>query len=326
MDILSNENSSFYLINPNWINKLKEFFNYNKIFDTLNQLNLDINFAPNISNNNIDNITKLFLKDNNINCDDNILEILGDYNLINSIDIKLNKEFFNKSVIIPIKIVNVISYLFFENKNIQLFQIQLLSKDEDIYIFFKNNIEIGYINEKLIFIPKYYLYFNSINIFKQDKKTILANKNEDYIKFRKCFNYKYEPQSLINQYKQSIGFLIVLPNKNIKYKNKSVFNKKKIPKNSKVKNNRENISFNINRDKFISSKTPKREKNNKINSKQNNNNKNSSFGNNYKMKEEFIKQYLNNSKDDENIDEENTEDENNRGTINILNFKIFYFN
>ena len=202
---------NYYLINPDWMNKLKENYNYQQLYYSLNsfiQKNPKINYS--ILNMYIEKIIEYYINDNIFNFEK--LEFSEELKKT-PIEIKSNEYYFIDS-----NILNLI----IECKNLESKQLLYLNND-NIYLKYKNNIIIGTINNKLIFIPKFNINYKSSNILESEKNLLFRNKIEEYLKKRN-FNKNYQ-KKLINENNEEIGEFIHLLKEKITAKNKNNSNK-----------------------------------------------------------------------------------------------------
>ena len=233
---------SYYLLNIEWFNEYKEYYEYNKIYNVeKNEKNI-IKFNKFNSDVYIKERVNFYINKNIINVDkENKNEII---NLnIENIENKNNNKFLNKCYIIHYKIIDMINNTFQINKkNITLFRKTIFSKFNNIYIYDKNYIIIGNI-EETIFIPKY-IFSLDYKVLEKEQNIILTYKDiENYLIFR---NYNKNSHNLTNDKKEIIGKVFILSfneenNMAMERKNNIFPNVKKIsniPKNI----NRNNIN------------------------------------------------------------------------------------
>ena len=109
--------------------------------------------------------------------------------IFEKIEDKNNYKFLNKCYIIHYKIIDMINNISKNNKKyISIYKKTAFSKFNNIYIYDKNSIIIGSIEQK-IFIPKYILSFDSLKILEEEEEKLLLTYKEieNYLIFR---NYK----------------------------------------------------------------------------------------------------------------------------------------
>ena len=285
------EKKIYYLINPEWMNKYKKHYKYKEISKLLEEI------YNNNSNEKINNIiiNKCFEKfkfqkflSNNFNEINPLIE--------NNFDI----EFIKQCSIIPQNIFDLIRYLIFQNEELKIKKAKVLVKNEFIYLFHSLNIEIGKINNELIFNPIYIFKYNSKEIYQIEKKNISKYEITDYIAFRNCQENNYNLQELINNYNKNIGHLIILKDIYNKVRGKSKRNTKKEEINKKNNNFHNNIKINNYNEE--SPKSIKLNKNNNLNIRTNNLYEN--FINNKKNIQNLVNHFNINIKSDENNFEE----------------------
>ena len=208
------ENFDYYIINPEWINKYLEFYDYQNLKHSL--LNTTFKNLPIINYNNINkyinNFIDFYIKQNLINFEKEKLKDLLDIQKIfaNSRMLK-NNFFFNNCFIIHSNLFNIISKLELSNKIFSNYKKKIYVNNKDIYFIDLNNIIIGNLN-KDIFIPQYIFSYNALQILESERNIISSKKIEDYIKLRNCdTNNNNEKQNLISQ-NSKIGLLIIFNN------------------------------------------------------------------------------------------------------------------
>ena len=207
--------STFYLVNPNWINNFKIYYKYQGFLSILNNYykqKADINYY------NVDReINNIILKAKDITFNKLKLseDLLNREKIKPPLEEKYKVKYYKLSFIIPSKIMNLIKYLF-TNKE-QLFQsTEIFYKNDDIYIIESNNIYVGNLNNQLSFSPKYIFLYNSIDLIGEEKTKLKSYSIEDYMKMNKCENSIIDKeQHLKNQNKEIIGKLIILNNGSI---------------------------------------------------------------------------------------------------------------
>ena len=206
-----NEKQKYYFVDPNWLNKYKEYYNYAKFYEMINAFYMK-NSKINYSNldKNINYIINDFLEKDTLNFDKK--ELSKDLREINNIRIKiLNIKFVKNAIIVPSKIMNIIIKW---NKNIVLYSKKLLYKEQKIFNLYNPYLIIGNLNNNNIFIPKYIFVYNSKEIYDSEKKIFLSTLVNEYIAMRKCEeNLINKPQILKNDNNEELGqFIIYLNN------------------------------------------------------------------------------------------------------------------
>ena len=183
-----NENKIYYLINLEWFDKYLEYYDYQKLKESLTYIS---NKYPKINYSEINKYIKklidsLLTKDL-INFEKEKFKDLSDIQKIFPKKTFVNNNLsFNNCYIIPSDIIEIISKCEFPNKKHKIYQKKIYVNNKDLYFKVADVlIIIGNIN-KDIFIPKYILYYNSQKILESEKNIISSNKIEDYIKLRGC--------------------------------------------------------------------------------------------------------------------------------------------
>jgi len=184
--IFNKNDETYYLINPEWLNKLKDIFNYSEIYESLKLIDRKI---KNINYNNLnDNYNHIIYQIN-----ENILnrkKILFD-EILNIEQVKLKSYKFNNILcynscnIINSQIMNIIKSIFNEKEiNIKIRKISF--SNNSIYLFYPKKVIIGKLNEILLFIPKYIIVYDSKDILESEKNYLLKNTIKKYINELKC--------------------------------------------------------------------------------------------------------------------------------------------
>ena len=140
-----NENQYFYLINKELFDKYLEYYEYDKLKESL--LNASKQNPNNLSQ--IINLEKDKFKDS---INDKILFLTNDNNLSS-----------NNYYIIPSKIIYYMNENEFRIDKISNNLRKIFVKKNDIYFIIENKIIVGNL-EKYLFIPKYILSYNSKGI------------------------------------------------------------------------------------------------------------------------------------------------------------------
>ena len=241
--LLSENKESFFsdkrkycLINPQWLNDLKNYYNYEKLSNLLNKNckdNPDVNYK-NIDGN-IDDIIKANLNKNTLNFNRKQLseELTDIKNITCFLFKKFGIKFIYEGVIVPIKIMKLIKEW---NNKIPIFPKELYFKNN--FIIYVNNpkIIIGSLNDDNIFTPKYVFEYNSSFAIPKEKKTILNSKTiKEYIKSKKCSLYNFKLQKLKNENDEDIGKLIIMKTQNHKIKKNTKPSKLRILTPSEIK-------------------------------------------------------------------------------------------
>ena len=247
-----NNKEKYYLINPEWIQNFKKYYNYEKLYVLLlkeyeNKKYIDYNnlykyideIILNFYNNNILNYDKTKLSEDLINIKKMNCIANKKYNIIYLVE----------GMIYHSKIINLIKNLF-SNISKSFVPRILYFKNNNIFYINKPNIIIGNLNDGDIFIPKYIINFNSNDFFEKEKKNIESdsfNINE-YLKF-------INPNKNNNFFKNE-EFKIIFVNQTKENRNKSnnernMNNKQNIENPKKNEKKRDNKNFNNNEEKII---------------------------------------------------------------------------
>ena len=342
-----NESNSYYLINNEWMEEFKKYYNYSQLYELLSKNN-DIYYKLSYYNfeNEIDKIVNLYSKTDIMKPNENNLPS----NLSNIDNIRAKLVIRNSNVLIYINcyIINskifdwIKRYLYPQNfgKNEKFLEPKAIYyKNQNIYIIDNNKIIIGYLNNNLTLTTNYIFTYNSQRLLDREKDSLLKN-IDYYIKYRKCDINTFTKQKLQSQSIGEIGYLFIIKNNNAQNNNYSSINNENININLPNKSNimKFNSTNNISNDnKTNKNNCPNQqgqfiEKNisfNSIYSKQSNNN---FFNNNkkiinfsknivrneYKANNKIIPIPMNNINKNENIDKEIIQCDDN-SNINIKN-------
>ena len=234
---LFNDKRKYCLINPQWLNNLKNYYNYEKLCSLLNKNckeNPDVNYK-NIDDY-IDDIIKANLNKNTLNFNRKQLseELTDIKNITCFLLKKFGIKFIFEGVIFPVKIMKLIKEW---NKKIPIFPKELHFKNN--FIIYVNNpkIIIGNLNDDNIFTPKYVFEYNSSYIVSKERKTILNSKTiKEYIKSKKCSLYDFKLQKLKNEKDEDIGKFIIMKTQNHKIIKNTKPSKLRILTPSEIKN------------------------------------------------------------------------------------------
>ena len=226
-DFFQKEN--YCLINPNWLQKFKDFYDFLKIYDLLNiygKINKDINYVN--LNEKIDDIVKYLSKNKLTMKNSKFPENLIDTGLITpTIITKYNIVFYKKCFIFPLNLIEMIKKYIFKTKTILIKPKKIFSNDENIFLIDGYTIIVGNLNDKLIFIPKYIFFYVNKKLLESEKSFFNSYSFIKYIKLRKCIENIYENQILKNENNEKIGELIIL-NDEIQSDNNSQESNKKL--------------------------------------------------------------------------------------------------
>jgi len=206
-----NVNQQYYLINPEWLKKFKEYFNYQNLYKLLikdpNYNNLKFNQLQS----QIENIINVYINKNIINIENRKLnEYLANVNNIKVSLINKGQRITNYYIIHSSNIDIIKPYLSI-NEEIAFEPINLFTKENKIFFYYKNNIIIGNINEKHIFTSSTIICYKSLNILNKEKNIFLKHSINKYIAMRKC---KKNNLILINENNEELGELFQFLDKN----------------------------------------------------------------------------------------------------------------
>ena len=206
-----NDFKCYFLINPDWLNKFKELYDYENIFNFLQKYDLNNNHI------NLQNLSgyETFiindLKKQNLNITQNL-------NLDN-IDIKLktiskdNLNYYKAFFIIPDNIEEMIKKLLYKDKPLSIMYKKLFVNNNDIYLIDGMYIYNIIFNEEFLFIPKYIFLYKSKVILETEKNIIKSYTIQEYIKLYNCSENNFNVQHLIEN-KENIGDLLILDDNN----------------------------------------------------------------------------------------------------------------
>ena len=230
-NILNENEETFYLINPEWINEFKEYYNYSDLCNSIKIIKPKKN--KKIDYNNLNKYINIIISKKNIlnalNFSQNELldNIINYKNIKAYIEEKDDITYYSNCYIVSSKIMDIIKNIF-NNKEIKIYRKNIFVENNLIFISYKNKIIIGKLNEKLLFITSYIFSYISKEVFELEKEYLFSYSFKQYINDLKCKLNNSEKQILIKKNKK-IGELIVLNNeKNLfenKSRNKSVQNK-----------------------------------------------------------------------------------------------------
>ena len=179
-----NNDENYYLINPYWIENCKKYYNYEKFYHLL----LNINKRNNsINYNNLEIFyEKIFIElFQNINFEDKELsqDLLKTKNINCSVKRNYDILYIHEGFIFPLKIIQLIKNLSEKFKYISNKELYFKT-NKIIYINKPNKIIIGILNSINLLIPQYVFVFNSCDILEKEKINILSNSFsiDEYIK------------------------------------------------------------------------------------------------------------------------------------------------
>ena len=209
---LFTEDEDYYLINYNWLQKYKNIFDYNKIYNLIeNNNNKYFNITYNNIEEKIDKILELI--SNNYK---NVTKLVENNEIINE-DINPNQKFFSgiyyfdKSFILPKKIMEMIKQILPKNNDIIFEPKKLYEKGENIFFFENLIINVGCLNKELIFYLNYFFLFKFKNVFYFEKDFFINHSLNEYINLRNCkTNIINSYQSLKDETNFYRGELLIL--------------------------------------------------------------------------------------------------------------------
>ena len=207
-----NKHQNYYIINPEWLNKYKEYYDYDEIYDILNE-NYDKNNKKLNYNNfegHIFTIKKFHLNNIKIKKNEKYEKIINLPEIIPRKIKKYNLEFCEKYFIIHDKIIDMINEYDYIYPKILIKSKQLFIKEDNLYLIDDNSINIGNINNQLLFIPKYIIFFDNLRTLNEEREKLFKLSINDYIESRKCLENNDNIQTLIQENNEEIGKLIVL--------------------------------------------------------------------------------------------------------------------
>ena len=217
-----NNNEKYYLINPDWLNKFKALYSYDKIKELL-ETKKAINYVSIDSK--IDNIINILLE--KVKLEKKPLKTSFKEIIASIIQIDSNNYCINNGIIFPSKIMDIIKNIYPEFKSFKKKNIYF----KDIYIYYINNIKIivGIFNNNAFFIPIYVFVYNSLEIEEVEEDIMISTNIKEYLLKRNC-DIKSSRQTLKNEKGEEIGSLYILfkniPKNNIKKKCSSNLNDK----------------------------------------------------------------------------------------------------
>ena len=232
-----NQNQNYYIINIEWLDKFKKYYDYNKIYNILKTQydihNIEINY--NNFEGHIFTIQNLYFK--NIH-----LKISGQFETYVNINeiypkkkTKQNIEFYQNNFLIHEKIIEMIYKYNYPNEKILIKPKKIIVKNDNIYLFDECSINIGNLNEQYLFSPQYIFFYNQLRIMTEEKEKLFCLSIKDYIESRKCIENNYNIQTLIEENNKAIGKLIIFHTNLKKEKRKNEFKEYNIDKILKEK-------------------------------------------------------------------------------------------
>ena len=317
----------FYLINKEWINKFKLFYNYESISNLIKSQNSFHFITYDQFKNNIDNII-IFLKTHNIcQIENNFPDELKGRIAFVPQQIRSENDsifYFKEFYIVNEKINNELcqddknqimpNYSKFNNS----FNFNFFICSNSSFFYDKDRFEIGIIDKEGIFIPQYHIVIDEKGIKPEDEiKIILQQKSIDnYFKLRNINKEKKESQNLLVNNKKKIGKILFIDINYNNYQNQIIGNMEM----NETPNPDESTQFFL--EKFYYNNQKLKIQNNNINNfKQNNNNMQQSFFNN--IQNQSINQNVNNQQQFYNNNNQNQFQQNNNQSQKQNNNYIF---
>ena len=209
-----------YLINPDWIEQLKNYYNYQSLQSLLSdKTNKEINYS-NLNN----NLNELLLFLNN-----NFIEKmkLPEESINSDLHTKLESKD-DIIYIIPKEIMDsIMKYLFKNKKILNETKSILLNDNNNIFISDSSKVIYGNLNDNLLFNSKYIFSYNNKNILDQEKEILYSKPIKDYIDLRGCDSNLHTDKQNLKINSEIIGNLIISHCNNIEYskKKEASFNK-----------------------------------------------------------------------------------------------------
>ena len=313
---------NYYLINYEWINQLKKYYNYDELYNLLKK-DEENKGGFNFFNlrQKANDLLKKYINEKNF-----ILKPLDIPKNLMNIDIIVSPKTWEKDIqiykdcfIVNSEIMKIINKYIIFNKEID-FQTKKLSVNfTDLVLFDENNVVMyGNLN-KLIFAIKYAIIFETSEIFNSEKKILSSTSFYQYLKKRKTEINNFDKQTLKNEEGQTIGHLEKSRNNKKELEiNQNQFNFYK--KNNEIKTSKDN-----NEQFFKSKEIPNRKEGDDKNAFSNKNNIEKSSEKNESKKEE--KNLVENNKIERELNEinnlESLDEKDNESTLLASNLNMF---
>ena len=213
---LNSQEEEYYLINPDWLTKFKDFYSYDKFQKKLESMKLRYNYN-NIDSNLEEIISSISdeIKPNDKPLISELKEIKSFNTIITNVK---NISFIKQGIILPSKIINMIKNII-EKSNINFQKKKIIFKDDFIYYIKNEKIIIGNFQNNALFIPNYVFSYNSIELEKEEENNLISSNINEYITQKLC-NIKSGYQIMKNAKGEEIGSLIIKreqKSKTIKY-------------------------------------------------------------------------------------------------------------
>ena len=209
------EYKKYYLINKEWIEKYKEFYNYYDLLYLLKEYdssnNYDINYL-NINNYLESIINYIYAGYIKFKIQIGLPENLDIDSLTVSAHNSNSFEYYNNCYIIPSTIFEKIANLEFNKYALSSIKVhKILSRNECVIIHIDSkNINVGFLNEQYLFKIKYIFSYSSSNIYEEHKLYFSCLSFEKYIKQNYCNDRYLNVQIMKNEKGEKIGNLLVL--------------------------------------------------------------------------------------------------------------------
>ena len=259
-----NESKYYFLINPDWLNKLKELYHYENIFYFLENYNINNN---GINFDNLGGYEKAIIN-SYLKYDSKFTNLNNYENIINEININPKAVFkekfyyFNNFFIIPDKIKEMIKECLYKYKSLEINPKKSFVKDNDIYLIDGVNINIIKFNEEFLFSPKYIFCYKSNIIMDHQQKNLKSYSIKEYIELNNCSEKDYNVQTLIKD-NLVLGDFLILNHNNPEIisendKEGNIIKKGKFISEDRILKNNEKFNDNNNyANKFINNKNGK---------------------------------------------------------------------
>ena len=205
-NIFFNSKEKFYLINPKWIEKFKNFYSYDKLKKKLESFSTQYNYFD--LDKEIENIIYILSKEDIFRN----VKFFPDLKKINSIMTILSKInnilFTSQGIIIPAKIMNIINNLDKDIKNSIKPKTFHFKSKLVYYINSSKKIIIGFLKNNIKFIPNYIFDFNN-DLEQSEIKKLISTPINDYINQIKCDPNSFF-QNILNKENEKIGNLLII--------------------------------------------------------------------------------------------------------------------
>jgi len=217
--LMENKNENYYLINNGWIFKFKKYYDYISFHISKKGENIDYNNLNQTYENIYSTISFLNSNFNNL-----YEEITNINNIKAAQKSKSNIPYEINTYIINSQMKELIESIL-DCEKIDLPKNEIIVKNNCIYLINENRVTIGYLNEKLIFIEKYILYYISEEILDSEKNSLFESPIENYIN-----SINNDESYEIERNNEKIGPLTILINK-VKEESPRILKKRKDGKN-----------------------------------------------------------------------------------------------